>query len=99
MVQELSELDMRILRHLRSTRTDYAFSIARSLGADMQSVMEELERMERMGLIRRVFGRGLKRTRAKAKRSPEVTKHHTYYELTREGKRALSEEGNMGSAP
>ncbi|MDP8023918.1 MAG: DUF2250 domain-containing protein [Nitrososphaeria archaeon] len=83
------ELEIAVLHHLKIANVDYAFSIARNLGVDTETIISELEKLEKQGYVKKVFGKGLKRTRAKMKRSPEVTKHHTYYTLTKEGKEYL----------
>ncbi len=91
---ESDELDIAVLHHLKIANVDYAFSIAKNLGVKTEIVVSELEKLERVGYVKKVFGKGLKRTRAKMKRSPEVTKHHTYYSLTKKGKEYLkSREG------
>ncbi len=82
-------LGIAVLHHLKIANVDYAFSIAKNLGIETQMVISELEKLEKEGYVKKVFGRGLKRTRAKMKRSPEVRKHHTYYTLTKEGKEYL----------
>jgi len=80
-----------ILRHLKAANVDYAFSIAKNLGIKTEDAVKGLEELEDEGLVVKVFGRGLKRTKAKMKRSPEVRKHHTYYTLTKKGKEYLKE--------
>lgn len=89
MSEGLSDFEIRIMMHLKKARVDYAFSISRAIGSSVEAVENELEKLEEKGLVEKVFGRGLKRTKAKMKRSPEVTKHHTYYKLSRKGKEIL----------
>ena len=88
MQDDKNDLKLLILRHLKAANVDYAFSIARNLGIETEDAVEELEDE---GFVVKVFGRGLKRTKAKMKRSPEVRKHHTYYTLTKKGKEYLRE--------
>ena len=61
-------------------------------------ISEELEKMEKAGLINRTQGSAIKRTEARFKLSYEVRKHHTYYRLTKEGESLLRDlRNNLGS--
>jgi predicted transcriptional regulator len=91
MQNDKNDLKLLILRHLKTANVDYAFSIARNIGIETEDAVEELEELEDEGFVVKVFGGGLKRTKAKMKRSPEVRKHHTYYTLTKKGKEYLRE--------
>jgi len=88
MFHELEE-ERVILQHLKIAGIDYGKSIAISTGIDLQRVIDLLEKMEGEGLIERVQGDAIKRSRAKFKLSKEVHKHHLYYRLTRKGKLML----------
>ncbi len=77
---------MIVLQHLKLAGIDYGKSIAISTGMDLQQIIILLEKLEADGLIERVQGDAIKRSRAKFKLSKEVHKHHLYYRLTRKGK-------------
>ncbi|MFP3284922.1 MAG: DUF2250 domain-containing protein [Nitrososphaeria archaeon] len=76
---------LRVLAHLRRARVDYGVSIAISTGIPLEDVLGVLDKLESMGLIRRVPGSSVKRSEAKLKLSDEVHRHHMYYELSDAG--------------
>jgi len=82
-------LQLYILAHLKRAGIDYAKSISKVLKNSQAVIIEELEKMEKAGLIERARGSAIKRTEARFKLSYEVRKHHTYYRLTREGEITL----------
>ncbi len=82
----LSPLGLYVLLHLKKANVDYAKSIASMAGVPLESVIDELDRLEASGLIRRrVGGTSIKRSEARFKLADEVTKHHVYYELSDAG--------------
>ncbi|MEM1629190.1 MAG: DUF2250 domain-containing protein [Saccharolobus sp.] len=78
-----------ILRHLKKANVDYGKSIMLNTKIKLTDIIELLDNLEKLGLIERVHGATLKNTEAKFKLSSEVHKHHTYYQLTREGDHLL----------
>lgn len=78
-----------ILNHLKFAEIDYGKSIAKRLEAPLAQVLKALEELEAAGLVERVGGHTLKRTKAKMKLSHEVRKHHIYYRLSRSGEMLL----------
>ncbi|AFZ70849.1 hypothetical protein Calag_1127 [Caldisphaera lagunensis DSM 15908] len=83
-IYEISPLDLYILFHLKKANVDYGRSIASILGISIDIITDELDKLEKMGLIERHQGSAIKRSEAKFKLAEEVRKHHTYYKLTRE---------------
>lgn len=89
-LSERSEL-LVVMRHLKRAGVDYGKSIARNTGIPLQRVLEILEELERLGVVERVQGKVLKRSKARFKLSNEVRKHHVYYRLSRQGELLLRE--------
>ncbi|CCC82676.1 DUF2250 domain-containing protein [Thermoproteus tenax] len=85
-----------ILFHLKRAYIDYGKSIAKNLRVDLSEVIDALERLEELGLIERVGGHTLKRSKARFKLSNEVRKHHIYYKLSRAGELLLREVAREG---
>ena len=84
----LRPLEVYALLHLERAGVDYALSLAKAARIPLEQAMKALEALEEKGLAeRRSHGSALKNTEAKMKLSREVRKHHTYYTLTREGRR------------
>ena len=79
--------ELYVLLHLDRFGADYAGSIARVSGMGVEEAEEALLRLEGLGLVERRLGSAVKNTEAKLKLSSEVRKHHTYYVLTRDGRR------------
>ncbi len=84
----LGPLGLYALLHLYEAGADYGASLARVAGAALGDAVAALEELEALGLAERLQGSAVKNTVAKLKLSSEVRKHHTYYTLTREGRRA-----------
>ncbi len=84
----LGPLGLYALLHLYEAGADYGASLARLAGVPLEDAVAALEELERRGLAERLHGSAVKNTVAKLKLSSEVRKHHTYYTLTREGRRA-----------
>lgn len=80
----ISPLDLYILFHLKKANVDYGKSIASILEMPIDVITDELDKLEKIGLIERHQGSAIKRSEAKFKLAEEVRKHHTYYKLTRE---------------
>ncbi len=88
----IREYDMlRVLRHFLIARVDYAKNIMRYTEIPQYRIKEYLKRLESMGYLSIYTNTSIKRTDAKLKKSPEVHKHHTYYEINREGEQILKE--------
>lgn len=75
---------LEVLKHLKKANVDYGKSIMLNTKIPITEVIDLLDKLEKLGLIKRVHGATLKNTEAKFKLSKEVHKHHTYYTLTRE---------------
>lgn len=80
---------LQVLQHLKKANVDYGKSIMLNTKIPIAEIIEILDKLEALGLIERVHGATLKNTEAKFKLSSEVHKHHTYYQLTREGDHLL----------
>lgn len=80
---------LQVLQHLKKANVDYGKSIMLNTKIPIAEVVEILDKLEALGLIKRVHSATLKNTEAKFKLSSEVHKHHTYYQLTREGDHLL----------
>lgn len=78
-----------VMNHLKRANIDYGKSIARVTGIPLERVLEILDELESMGLVERVQGKVLKRSKARFKLSNEVRKHHVYYKLSRQGELLL----------
>ncbi len=92
LLRELSPLGLYILLHLKRANVDYAGSIAKMVEVSIDKVVDELDKLESLGLIeRRVGGSSIKRNEARFKLSNEVHKHHVYYELSRTGESLVRE--------
>lgn len=76
---------LRVLEHFRIARVDYAKNITRYTEIQRDIVQRCLDELQSEGLIEKYTNTSIKKTEAKLKKSPEVHKHHTYYELTRAG--------------
>ncbi|MBO8181716.1 MAG: DUF2250 domain-containing protein [Archaeoglobus sp.] len=86
---KLKPLHIYVLFHLRRANIDYAKSIAKSLKMDQPEIERVLKELESLRLIERTRGSAIKRSEARFKLSYEVRKHHTYYELTKEGEHTM----------
>ncbi|MGC8609526.1 MAG: DUF2250 domain-containing protein [Thermoplasmata archaeon] len=82
---------LRVLKHFLVARVDYAKNITRYTEIPQYRVKEYLTRLKNMGYLNIYTNTSIKRTDAKLKKSPEVHKHHTYYEINREGELVLKE--------
>lgn len=75
----------RVLEHFRLAKVDYAKNITRYTDINRDIVQGCLRELENYGFIEKFTNTSIKRTEAKLKRSAEVHKHHTYFQLTRSG--------------
>lgn len=80
-----------VMKHLKKAGVDYGKSISRNTGIPLRSVLEILDELEKLGMVERVQGKVLKRSKARFKLSNEVRKHHVYYRLSRQGELILRE--------
>lgn len=76
---------LRILEHFRLAKVDYAKNIMRYTEIQRSIIISSLRELERYGFIEKYTNTSIKRTEAKLKRSAEVHKHHTYFQITRAG--------------
>lgn len=80
---------LRVLEHFRLAKVDYAKNIMRYTEIRRPVVQACLLVLERKGLIEKYTNTSIKRTEAKLKKSAEVHKHHTYFQITKAGYSAL----------
>lgn len=76
---------LRVLEHFRLAKVDYAKNITRYTEIPRPIVIECLDTLHDDGLIEKFTNTSIKRTEAKLKKSAEVHKHHTYFQLTKLG--------------
>lgn len=76
---------LRVLEHFRLAKVDYAKNITRYTEIPRPTVLECLEILQDDALIEKFTNTSIKRTQAKLKKSAEVHKHHTYFQLTKLG--------------
>jgi predicted transcriptional regulator len=74
-----------VLEHFQLAKLDYAKNIKIYTSIPQANVEIYIERLFSMELIKKYSGSSVKRTQAKLKKTNEVHKHHTYYELTNKG--------------
>ncbi|MCD6512936.1 MAG: DUF2250 domain-containing protein [Thermoplasmata archaeon] len=89
MNEEIDALTLYIMLHLKYAGIDYAKMMSKLSGVAIEKINNRIKEMEEMGLIERDSGSAVKRSEARFKKSNEVHKHHTYYKLTKEGKKIL----------
>ena len=90
-IRELAE-DYRltaVLRHMSVAKVDYAKNVRKYTEIPLIAVNTYLEILLKDGYLTHYTNTSIKRSSAKLKKSAEVHKHHTYYEITREGEIAL----------
>jgi predicted transcriptional regulator len=76
---------LRVLRHMHFAKVDYAKNTTRYTDIPQMRVTEYLKRLHSMELLDIYGNTSIKRTEAKLKKSAEVHKHHTYYQINRNG--------------
>ena len=81
---------LRVLEHFRLARVDYAKNVAKYTEISRDLVASSIRELESHGLLERYTNTSVKKTDARLKKSAEVHKHHTYYEITRSGIIALN---------
>ncbi len=74
-----------VLEHFQLAKLDYAKNVKIYTSIPQANVEIYIERLYSMELIAKYSGSSVKRTQAKLKKTNEVHKHHTYYELTNKG--------------
>ncbi|WP_337859992.1 DUF2250 domain-containing protein [Ferroplasma sp.] len=74
-----------VLQHFQLAKLDYAKNIKIYTSIPQANVQIYIERLYSMGLIEKYDGASVKRTQAKLKKTNEVHKHHTYYEIANKG--------------
>ncbi len=88
----INDYDMlRVLRHFTVAHVDYAKNITRYTEIPQMRVREYLKRLKDMGLLDYYTNTSIKRTEAKLKKSAEVHKHHTYYQINKKAEAVLKE--------
>ncbi len=80
----------RVLQHLLVAKVDYAKNTTRYTDIPKGEVQRCFERLFEMGLVDIYSNTSIKRRDAKLKRSAEVHKHHTYYQINRLGVRVVN---------
>ncbi|BAB59583.1 TVG0430785 [Thermoplasma volcanium GSS1] len=88
----INDYDMlRVLKHFTVAHVDYAKNITRYTEIPQIRVRAYLERLKEMGLLDYYTNTSIKRTEAKLKKSAEVHKHHTYYQINKKAEAVLKE--------
>ncbi|MHB1811639.1 MAG: DUF2250 domain-containing protein [Thermoplasmataceae archaeon] len=88
----LSSQEMiRVLRHMHLAKVDYAKNVTRYTSIPQIRVTEYLKRLNSLKLLDIYGNTSIKRTAAKLKKSAEVHKHHTYFQINRSGDILLKE--------
>ena len=82
---------LRVLEHFRLAKVDYARNVTKYTEIRRDTVLSCIQELESYGFLEKYTNTSIKRTSAKLKKSAEVHKHHTYYEITRGGIIALNE--------
>ncbi len=76
---------LKVLRHMHTAKVDYAKNTTRYTDIPQIRVTEYLLRLRTLGLLDTYGNTSIKRTAAKLKKSAEVHKHHTYFQINRRG--------------
>lgn len=76
---------LKVLRHMHTAKVDYAKNTTRYTDIPQERVTEYLQRLRSLGLLDTYTNTSIKRTSAKLKKSAEVHKHHTYFQINRNG--------------
>ncbi|CAC11462.1 conserved hypothetical protein [Thermoplasma acidophilum] len=88
----INDYDMlRVLKHFTIAHVDYAKNITRYTEIPQMRVREYLKRLKDLGLLDYYTNTSIKRTEAKLKKSAEVHKHHTYYQINKKAEAVLKE--------
>ncbi|KAA8922771.1 DUF2250 domain-containing protein [Thermoplasma sp.] len=82
---------LRVLKHFTVAHVDYAKNITRYTEIPQMRVREYLKRLKDMGLLDYYTNTSIKRTEAKLKKSAEVHKHHTYFQINKKAEAVLKE--------
>ena len=81
---------LKVLEHFRIAKVDYAKNVTKYTEIQRNIVNSCIQELERFGFLERYTNTSIKRSVAKLKKSPEVHKHHTYFQITRSGIQALN---------
>ena len=81
---------LRVLEHFRIAKVDYAKNVTKYTEIQRETVLSCIHELEQYGLLEKYTNTSIKRTAAKLKKSAEVHKHHTYFQITRKGVLALN---------
>lgn len=81
---------LRVLEHFRVAKVDYAKNVTKYTEIQRDTVNSSIRQLEEFGYLERYANTSIKKTVAKLKKSPEVHKHHTYFQITRDGIIALN---------
>ena len=81
---------LRVLEHFRIAKVDYAKNVTKYTEIQRDTVLSCIHELEQHGLLEKYTNTSIKRTAAKLKKSAEVHKHHTYFQITRDGVAALN---------
>ena len=76
---------LKVLRHMHTAKVDYAKNTTRYTDIPQIKVTEYLLRLRSLGLLDTYGNTSIKRTEAKLKKSAEVHKQHTYFQINRSG--------------
>ncbi len=87
----IDELMLYVMLYLKYAGVDYIKMMCKLSGIRNEKLQEIVRKMEEMKLIEKDSGSSIKRSKARFKKSSEVHKHHTYYRLTRKGKKLIKE--------
>ncbi len=74
-----------VLAHLRKAGVDYAKMMGKMSELPLSTIEDAVRDLMEAGLVERDSGSAVKRSKARFKKAFEVHKHHTYYNLSREG--------------
>ncbi|MEM0157284.1 MAG: DUF2250 domain-containing protein [Thermoplasmataceae archaeon] len=80
---------LKVLKHMHKAKVDYAKNTTRYTDIPQTRVTEHLLRLRSLGLLDTYGNTSIKRTAAKLKKSAEVHKHHTYFQINRRGDMVL----------
>ena len=74
-----------VLAHLRKAGVDYVKMMGKMSELPLSTIEDAVRDLMEAGLVERDSGSAVKRSKARFKKAFEVHKHHTYYNLSREG--------------
>ncbi len=85
-VPDLDVLDFKIIYYVYKAGPAYIKKLAQRMHGDLETIREHLKKLQQLGLLERVSKRMVD---YRISRHSKATKHrnHTYYEVTRKGRR------------